>query len=279
VQLENWQRWSVTSSYLTSSSANTTAESVPMNKSFELEASRTPTHGGYGQAESALKRKRSTPTSTPSMGPNAQLPAQTYTSFAQQPQSSPSGFTPSNIPASNRLVGNQAPSSSNYTYQAEKPTTWQERATPYQAQSNLGQERRATQTQPQSNHSGQYGAPSNAYNNGAGAAVARNVQDDQGRDPSTSISPSTQLLQQAPQDRPVVNTDHVSSQNYRRGTSPFTPLIDTLPRNKQKRIFGIIGGIQSGIRSVRQQTNDLQKQLDLLQSELGIDTEDENEDG
>lgn len=48
------------------------------------------------------------------------------------------------------------------------------------------------------------------------------------------------------------------------------PLIDTLPRKKQKQIFGIIGGIQSGIRSVRQQTEDLQKQLDLLQEALGI---------
>jgi hypothetical protein len=267
----------VTLSQSTSSSANTISESVPMNKSFELEASRTPTLGGYNQAESSLKRKRSTPTSTPSMGPNAQLPPQTYSNFTQQPQSSPSGFTPSNIPASNRLVGGQAPSS-NYTYQTEKAPSWQERATPYQAQSNLGQERRVAQIQPQSNHSGQYGAPSNTYN-GASAAIGRTIQDDQGRDPSTSISPSTQLLQQAPQDRPAVNTDHTSSQNYRRPASPFTPLIDTLPRNKQKRIFGIIGGIQSGIRSVRQQTNDLQKQLDLLQSELGIDTEDDNGDG
>jgi hypothetical protein len=268
----------VAPSQSTSSSANTIPESVPMNKSFELEPSRTPTLGGYNQAESSLKRKRSTPTNTPSMGPNAQLPPQTYSAFTQQPQNSPSSFTPSNVPASNRLVGGQTPSSSNYTYQTEKAPSWQERATTYQAQSNLGQDRRVAQTQPQSNHGGQYGAPSNTYN-GAGATIGRNIQDSQGRDASTSISPSTQLLQQAPQDRPVVNTDHTSSQNYRRPTSPFTPLIDTLPRNKQKRIFGIIGGIQSGIRSVRQQTNDLQKQLDLLQSELGIDTEDDNGDG
>jgi hypothetical protein len=59
---------------------------------------------------------------------------------------------------------------------------------------------------------------------------------------------------------------------------PATPLIDTLPRKKQKQIYQIIGGVQSGIRSVRQQTESLQKQLDLLQAALGIDTDDENDD-
>ncbi|KAF4624358.1 hypothetical protein G7Y89_g13813 [Cudoniella acicularis] len=108
--------------------------------------------------------------------------------------------------------------------------------------------------------------------------MGRNAEEEHGREPSISISPSTQLLQQAPQDSPSLKTDSIPTQSYRRTTSPFTPLIDTLPRHKQKRIFGIIGGIQSGIRSVRQQTNDLQHQLDLLQSELGIDTEDDNGD-
>jgi len=56
-----------------------------------------------------------------------------------------------------------------------------------------------------------------------------------------------------------------------------TALIDTLPRKKQKQIFSIIGGIQSGIRSVRQQTEDLQKQLNLLQEALGIGVDDDDD--
>jgi hypothetical protein len=36
--------------------------------------------------------------------------------------------------------------------------------------------------------------------------------------------------------------------------------------------------VQSGIRSVRQQTESLQKQLDLLQAALGIDTDEEDEE-
>jgi len=59
---------------------------------------------------------------------------------------------------------------------------------------------------------------------------------------------------------------------------PATPLIDTLPRKKQKQIYQIIGSVQSGISSVRQQTESLQKQLDLLQAALGIDKDDENDD-
>lgn len=90
------------------------------------------------------------------------------------------------------------------------------------------------------------------------------------------MSPSTQLLQAPPERQPLAEP---IPPNYRQGTSPFTPLIDTLPRIKQKRIFGIIGGIQSGIRTVRQQTENLQRQLDLLQAEMGIDTEDDNGDG
>jgi hypothetical protein len=56
-----------------------------------------------------------------------------------------------------------------------------------------------------------------------------------------------------------------------------TPLIDTLPRKKQKQIYGIIGGLQSGIRSCQQQAESMQKQLDMLQASLGIDTEDDKE--
>jgi hypothetical protein len=58
---------------------------------------------------------------------------------------------------------------------------------------------------------------------------------------------------------------------------PDPPLIDTLPRKKQKQIYGIIGGLQSGIRSCKQQAENMQKQLDLLQAALGIDVEDDND--
>lgn len=60
-------------------------------------------------------------------------------------------------------------------------------------------------------------------------------------------------------------------------TEPPDPLlIDILPRRKQKQIYGIIGGLQSGIRSCKQQAENMQKQLDLLQAALGIDVEDDN---
>ncbi|KAH9215839.1 hypothetical protein DL95DRAFT_445659 [Leptodontidium sp. 2 PMI_412] len=51
------------------------------------------------------------------------------------------------------------------------------------------------------------------------------------------------------------------------------PLIDTFPRKKQKQLFAIIGSLQSGIRTSRQQTENLQRQLDSLQTILGIDPE------
>lgn len=108
------------------------------------------------------------------------------------------------------------------------------------------------------------------------------------REGSRSPSPSTQLIQPThpsppPYENPYRNNNnlhHPSTQpeslHVGIGHQP-TPLIDTLPRKKQKQIYQIIGGVQSGIRSVRQQTESLQKQLDLLQQALGIDT-DEDED-
>ncbi|XMA09736.1 hypothetical protein WAI453_002527 [Rhynchosporium graminicola] len=50
-------------------------------------------------------------------------------------------------------------------------------------------------------------------------------------------------------------------------------LIDTFPRKKQKQIFAVIGSLQSGIRTSRQQTENLQRQLDSLQTILGIEPE------
>ena len=45
------------------------------------------------------------------------------------------------------------------------------------------------------------------------------------------------------------------------------PLIDTLPKAKQRQIFGLVSGIQGGI-------DHLQTQLNILQTSLGIDLED-----
>lgn len=76
---------------------------------------------------------------------------------------------------------------------------------------------------------------------------------------SSSISPSTQL--------------HQSSARVGNGVME-TPLIDMLPKKKQREILGVLGGLHSGIRLVRQQADSLQQQLDNLQSALGIDLED-----
>jgi protoheme ferro-lyase len=103
----------------------------------------------------------------------------------------------------------------------------------------------------------------------------------QGRDKSTSQSPSAQLLQptqSAPYDNSFRNNSIAATAEARTIGHPVTPLIDTLPRKKQKQIYQIIGGVQSGIRNVRQQTEGLQKQLDLLQAALEIDADDENDE-
>ncbi len=52
-------------------------------------------------------------------------------------------------------------------------------------------------------------------------------------------------------------------------------LIDTFPRKKQKQIYGIIGGLESGLRSSRQQIENLEMQLDTLKSILGLDADED----
>lgn len=42
------------------------------------------------------------------------------------------------------------------------------------------------------------------------------------------------------------------------------PLIDTLPKNKQRQIYSLVSGLQGGI-------GHLQKELDMLKKALGID--------
>ncbi|CAG8952918.1 hypothetical protein HYFRA_00007632 [Hymenoscyphus fraxineus] len=102
----------------------------------------------------------------------------------------------------------------------------------------------------------------------------------QNSNPPHLQNPSTQSQSQPqPQPPPQPEPSQPQSSRSRTLTSPETSLIDSIPRKKQKQIFGIIGGLQSGIRSVRQQAENLQRQLDILQSALGIDSEDETEEG
>ncbi|KAK2623755.1 hypothetical protein QTJ16_006936 [Diplocarpon rosae] len=63
-------------------------------------------------------------------------------------------------------------------------------------------------------------------------------------------------------------------EDYRAPLEPSVALIDSLPRKTQKQLYSIIGGLESGIRSQIQQTDNLQKQLDLLRATLGIDVDD-----
>jgi hypothetical protein len=88
---------------------------------------------------------------------------------------------------------------------------------------------------------------------------------------TTMPPPNVQYMQTAQPMQPYSNNGTMVQSTGRDENQQMISLIDTLPRRKQKQIFGIIGGIQSGIRSVRQQTETLQKQLDLLQEALGID--------
>ncbi|KAH8656172.1 hypothetical protein BGZ60DRAFT_417937 [Tricladium varicosporioides] len=49
-----------------------------------------------------------------------------------------------------------------------------------------------------------------------------------------------------------------------------TPVIDLLPKSKQRHIYGLISGLQGGI-------DHLQKQLNMLKNSLGIDIDDEDD--
>lgn len=104
-----------------------------------------------------------------------------------------------------------------------------------------------------------------------------------GREATDSLSPSTQLLQpfepdvQEKPQKSVQASSAKTNPRSRQTQPPDTPLIDTLSRKKQKQIYGIIGGLQSGIRSCQQQAESMQKQLNMLQEALGIEGDDEND--
>lgn len=110
-----------------------------------------------------------------------------------------------------------------------------------------------------------------------------------GRGSSSSLSPSAQLLQNQQQAQAQAQAQSQSAPHLQspqpsesllpptRPPPPDTPLIDTLPRKKQKHIYSILGGLQSGIRSCLQQAESMQRQLDLLQAALGVGDEGEGE--
>lgn len=102
------------------------------------------------------------------------------------------------------------------------------------------------------------------------------------RDSTESLSPSAQLLQPVygpPDPHLPVNVvipksvSNILVANPTSQPAPDIAIIDTLTRKKQKQIYSIIGGLQSGIRSCQQQTEHMQRQLNSLQAALGIDAE------
>ncbi|KAG9240222.1 hypothetical protein BJ878DRAFT_308092 [Calycina marina] len=107
------------------------------------------------------------------------------------------------------------------------------------------------------------------------------------RDSTESLSPSLQLHQPVygPPDphapvnviipriqMPVVDTFTAKPTSQPANTYDIA-IIDTVTRKKQKQIYSIIGGLQSGIRSCQQQAEYMQRQLNSLQAALGIDAE------
>jgi len=48
---------------------------------------------------------------------------------------------------------------------------------------------------------------------------------------------------------------------------PSVPLIDMLPKNKQRQVYGLVSGLQGGIEH-------LQRELDSLKRVLGLDEDD-----
>ncbi|KAG0646403.1 hypothetical protein D0Z07_7646 [Hyphodiscus hymeniophilus] len=146
----------------------------------------------------------------------------------------------------------------------------------------------------------------NGYRSSSGAIESSRDIDqarEMDRDRTESMSPSAQLLDRPLRSpspvRPVIDTIETNPRMTMttRGSrkkaaingsttqlnlskalkSRDAPLIDTLPRRRQKQIYGLIGGLQGGIRSSQQQAESMQKQLDLLQAALGIDAEDEKD--
>jgi hypothetical protein len=95
------------------------------------------------------------------------------------------------------------------------------------------------------------------------------------RDPATIPTERSVLpwsAQQALSEEKKSVTSGCTTLQYLSGYSKTTstPMIDTLPKAKQRQIFSVISGLQGGI-------DHLQKQLDALKALLGIGDEDETE--
>jgi hypothetical protein len=190
---------------------------------------------------------------------------QTQTTLSPSSNSNPN---PSyNLPPDN-VSRNNASALINYVYEKQYPPNGTKRhQILYRAQSD-----------PREAGSGPSPPPMNAYRV---VGTTQTLKTESGREGTNSLSPSTQLIQPAqppPYENSYRNTSMTVPPEARNVGHPATPLIDTLPRKKQKQIYQIIGGVQSGIRSVRQQTESLQKQLNLLQAALGIDADEEIEE-
>jgi hypothetical protein len=89
--------------------------------------------------------------------------------------------------------------------------------------------------------------------------------------PHTLPAPAQQVYQETmQQQRPYTPVRPNSSRESNK--EPAVPIIDSMPKSKQRHIFGIVSGLQGGI-------DHLQKQLNLLKSSLGIDLDDEGGTG
>jgi Protein of unknown function (DUF3716) len=213
---------------------------------------------------SSLKRKRESPS--------------TIAAAAQSLMNSTSPQTQTTLPASsnpinsysippNNLPHNDAVAPVNYIYQKQSPPNGTKR----------DQNLYSAQSDPREAGNRPTPPPNNTYRT---VGIGKGSKREPNRDGTDSLSPSSQLIQpiQTSYENLNRNMTMAAQPEARNVGHPATPLIDTLPRKKQKQIYQIIGGVQSGIRSVRQQTESLQKQLDLLQTVLGIDTGDEDDD-
>jgi hypothetical protein len=202
------------------------------------------------------------------------------------PQPNTNGFIPVNAPPSDPTIG------LNQIYKRDNPPN------------GIKPHPINTQVQVQQMISQANGPPRAELRDAGGTvqqAAEPPITNTMDRDATESLSPSAQLLHYQellspeaeeeltdnvealaeipkPRATPKSNARKPRAEPKPKPKSPAdTPLIDTLPRKKQKQIYGIIGGLQSGIRSCQQQAESMQKQLDMLQAALGIDTEDDKE--
>jgi hypothetical protein len=208
----------------------------------------------HSEPENSLKRKRAPPPV-----PATKAYVTPYPQSESQPRRNSYSYshntiaTPAAAPASTPVQNVVRPPLLNYVYQKQNPPNGTKR---HQLLHRAQRDSQEPTTQ------------ANSFNGYGGVITGAGYS-------SASLSPSTQL-NQAPTP-PQYFQEQKSGKIASEPRDTETSLIDTLSRRKQKQIFSIIGGLQSGIRSVRQQTEDLQKQLNLLQEALGIGVDDDDD--